>query len=281
MQPKKHGREKDYTLADLITVAASREVRDGEIVFAGMGMPILAIMLAKRSHAPNLKLIFEAGTFDSNPRTLPTSVGDPRCVTGSSRSSGMSEAFFLAQRGCVDLGFLTGVEIDEYGNVNTTVIGHYLEPELRLTGSGGNPDICSFARRTIYIVLQEPRRFVKQVSYITSPGWRVRKWPSGELVHRRELYGSAFRGGPSAVISTAGVFRFDETTGKMYLDTFHPDHSPEEIARLCLFDLDISRVRGETPPPTAEELFLMHEVLDTEELFLPRANSRAAGPGEK
>ncbi|MCE5333131.1 MAG: acyl CoA--acetate/3-ketoacid CoA transferase subunit beta [Desulfobacteraceae bacterium] len=281
MKPTKPGRDNDYTLADLMTVAASREVRDGEIVFAGMGMPILAIMLAKKLHAPNLKLIFEAGTFDSNPKALPTSVGDPRCVTASSRSSGMTEAFFLAQRGYVDLGFLTGVEIDKYGNVNTTVIGDYLDPEIRLSGSGGNPDICSFARRTVYIVLQEPRRFVEQVSYITSPGWRVKKWPSGEFVGRRELYGDAFRGGPSAVISTAGVFRFHEDTGIMYLDTYHPQHSPKEIAGLCLFDLDISRVRGETPPPTAEELFLMHEVLDTEELFLPRSNDRAAVPNNR
>ncbi|MHC1726886.1 MAG: CoA-transferase subunit beta [Syntrophobacteraceae bacterium] len=275
MQQKKQGKDRAYSLADLMTVAACREVEDGEIVFAGMGMPILAIMLAKKTHAPNLKLIFEAGAFDSNPSALPTSVGDPRCVTGSSRASGMCEAFFIAQRGCIDVGFLTGVEIDEYGNVNTTVIGDYLDPELRLTGSGGNPDICSFARRTVYIVLQEPRRFVKQVSYITSPGWRVKKWPSGEFVHRRELYGSSFRGGPSAVISTAGVFRFDGITGRMYLDTYHPEQTPESIAKLCLFDLDISRVKGETPHPTPQELFLIHEVLDREELFLPKKSIRA------
>jgi glutaconate CoA-transferase subunit B len=169
------------------------------------------------------------------------------------------------------MGFLTGTEIDEYGNVNTTVIGDYLDPELRLTGSGGNPDINSFAGRTVYIMMQEPRRFMKEVSYITSPGWRVKKWPSGKFVHRRELYGHAFRGGPSAVISTAGVFRFDEQTGRMYLDTFHPGQTPEAIAKLCLFDLDLSRVKGETPPPTPEDLYLIHDVLDSEELFLPKA----------
>lgn len=272
MQAKKHGKERGFTLADLMTVAASREIRDGEVVMAGMGMPILAIMLAKKTHAPNLKLMFEAGTFDSNPAALPTSVGDPRCIAGSSRSSGQCEAFFVAQRGCVDVGFLTGVEIDEYGNVNTTVIGSYLDPELRLTGSGGTPDICSFADRTIYVMLHEPRRFVEQVSYITSPGWRVKEWPSGEFIHRRELYGSSFRGGPSAVISTAGVFRFDDQTGRMYLETYHPEQTPEDIAKLCLFDLDIGRVKGETPPPTPEELFLIHEVLDKEEFFLPRSN---------
>lgn len=270
MESKKQVKEKGFTLADLMTVSASREIRDNEIVFAGTGMPILAIMLARKTHAPNLRLIFEAGTFDSHPIRLPTSVGDPRCQTGASRSSGLCEAFFIAQRGYVDLGFLTGAEIDEYGNVNTTVIGDYLAPELRLTGSGANPDINSFAKRTVYIMLHEPKRFVKELSYITSPGWRVKKWPSGEFVHRRELYGNAYRGGPSAVISTAGVFRFDEETGRIYLDTFHPGQTPEEIAKLCLFDLDISRARGVTPPPTSEELYLIHEVLDKDELFLPR-----------
>jgi len=271
MQARKQIRDKEFSLADLMTVAASREVVDNEVVFAGMGMPMLAVMLAQKSHAAHLKLIFEAGTFDSHPVSLPTSVGDPRCETGSSRSSGLCETFFLAQRGYVDIGFLTGTEIDEYGNVNTTVIGDYLDPEIRLTGSGGSPDINSFARRIVYIMLQEPRRFMKEVSYISSPGWRVKKWPSGEFVHRRELYGNAFRGGPSAVISTAGVFRFDEQTGKIFLDTFHPGQSPETIAKLCQFDLDLSRVSGETKPPTSEDLYLIHEVLDREEIFLPKA----------
>lgn len=273
MSSERKVKHRGFTLADLMTVAASREVRDGEIVFAGTGIPMLAIMLAKHTHAPRLRLIFESGTFDGNPVDLPTSVGDPRCETGSSRSSGLCEAFFLAQRGYVDLGFLTGAEMDEYGNVNTTVIGDYLNPELRLTGGGGNPDINSFAKRTVYIMVHEPRRFLPEISYITTPGWRVKKWPSGEYVHRKELYGGAFRGGPSAVISTAGVFRFDEGTGRIFLDTFHPGYTPAQVAGLCMFQLDISRVSGETPRPTPEELHLIHEVLDRDELFVPRGSA--------
>lgn len=270
MQPKRKPRDAGFTVADLMTAAASREIHDNEVVFAGTGVPLLAIMLAQKTHAPRLKLIFETGIFDSRPTALPTSVGDPRCETGSSRSSGLCEAFFMAQRGYIDLGFLSGTEIDEYGNLNTTVIGDYLHPEIRLTGGGGNPDINSFARRTVYVMLHEPRRFMKEVSYISSPGWRVKRWPSGEFVHRRELYGSAFRGGPSAVISTTGVFRFDGESGRIYLDTFHPGHTPESIAKLCQFELDISRVRGQTSPPTPEEIYLIHEVLDKEEIYLPK-----------
>ena len=260
----------EFTLADLMTVAASREVGDNEVVFAGTGMPMIAILLAQKTHAPNLKLIFEAGTFDGRPGVLPTSVGDPRCEGGASRASGLVEAFSIAQRGYVDLGFLGGAEVDEYGNVNCTCIGNYLNPDLRLTGSGGNPDINSFAKRTVFIMVHEPRRFTPNVSYITSPGWRVKNWPSGEFVHRRELYGSAYRGGPSAVISTAGVFRFDEETGRMYLDTYHPGKTAEEVKGLCQFDLDISRCTGETAPPNYEELRIIHEVLDPEEIFLPK-----------
>ena len=159
----------EYNLADLLCCAASREVQDNEIVFAGTGLPMVAIMLAQKTHAPNLKLIFEAGTLDGRPPELPTSVGDARCESGASRSSGLYDAFSIAQRGYVDLGYLGGAEVDQYGNVNTTCIGNYLDPELRLTGSGGNPDINSFARRTVFIMVHEKRRFVEQVSYITSP----------------------------------------------------------------------------------------------------------------
>jgi len=265
-----YAKAEEFGLADLLCCAASREVADNEIVFAGTGLPMVAIMLAQKTHAPNLKLIFEAGTLDGRPPEIPTSVGDARCEMGASRSSGLYDAFSIAQRGYVDLGYLGGAEVDVYGNVNTTCIGDYLNPELRLTGSGGNPDINSFARRTVFIMVHEKRRFVEHVSYITSPGWRVKKWPRGEFVHRRELYGAAYRGGPSAVISTAGVFRFDEESGRMYLDTCHPGKTPEAIRDMCQFDLDITRVKGETELPTREELRIIHEVLDPHEIFIPK-----------
>jgi glutaconate CoA-transferase, subunit B len=270
MMKKEYARATDYNLADLLCCAAAREVQDNEVVFAGTGLPMVAIMLAQKTHAPNLKLIFEAGTLDGRPPELPTSVGDARCEMGASRSSGLYDAFAIAQRGYVDLGFLGGAEVDQYGNVNTTVIGDYLNPELRLTGSGGNPDINSFARRTVFIMVHEKRRFTEEVSYITSPGWRVRKWPEGEWIPRKALYGAAYRGGPTSVISTMGVFRFDGETGRIYLDTCHPGTTPQRIRQECQFDLDITRVSGETAPPTYEELHLIHEVLDPEQIFIPK-----------
>lgn len=273
MNGKDYAKPGEFGLADLLCCAAAREVQDNEVVFAGTGLPMVAIMLAQKTHAPNLKLIFEAGTLDGRPPQLPTSVGDARCEVGASKASGLYDTLSIAQRGYVDLGFLGGAEIDQYGNVNTTVIGDYLDPELRLTGSGGNPDINSFASRTVFIMVHEKRRFTEQVSYITSPGWRVKKWPEGEMVPRQSHYGAAYRGGPSAVISTAGVFRFDEQTGLMYLDTFHPGQTPEGIREQCQFDLDISRAGGETPPPSYQELHLIHEELDPEEIFIPKVKS--------
>ncbi len=261
----------EYGLADLLCCAAAHEVQNNEIVFAGTGLPMVAIMLAQETHAPNLKLIFEAGTLDGRPLELPTSVGDARCEMGSSRASGLNDAFSIAQRGYVDLGFLGGAEVDQFGNVNTTCIGDYLDPDLRLTGSGGNPDINSFASRTVFIMVHEKRRFVENTTYITSPGWRVKKWPGGEFVHRKELYGSAYRGGPSAVISTMGVFRFaDEEDGHMYLDTYHPDVTPEQIQEQCQFKMDMSRIKGETQVPTREELHFIHDVLDPDGIFIPQ-----------
>ena len=259
----------EYKTNDILAVAAAREVRDGDIVFCGTGLPMLAIMLAQKSHAPNSVCIFEAGTIDGHLRDLPTSVGDARCAYRASLAAGLAEVFYSnLQRGHVDLGFLGGAEIDKYGNVNTTVIGDYASPSKRFPGSGGNPDIDSLARRTVFIMVQEKRRFKEHVDYITSPGWWIKKWPGGEFVPKQEVYGKYFRGGISAVITNMAVFRFDDD-GIMYLDTYHPGFTPEQVKDNCSFDLNISRVSGETKPPTYGELDLLYRVVDPEGIFLP------------
>jgi len=258
----------EYRPIDLLAVAASREVRDGDVIFAGTGLPMLAIMLAQNTHAPKATCIYEAGTIDGKPIDLPTSVGDARCGYQASIISGLIETFFgQLHCGYIDTAFLGGAEIDQYGNVNTTVIGDYNAPEKRLTGSGGNPDINGLARRTVFIMVQEKRRFKENVDYITSPGWRVRKWPGGEYVHKKEVYGKYFRGGPEAVITNMGVFRFDEN-GVMYLDTVHPGFTVEQVKDNVSFDLNISRVRGETELPTKREIELLYNVVDPEGIFL-------------
>jgi len=254
---------------DLLAVAAAREVSDGDIVFAGTGLPMLAIMLAQLTNAPNAVCIYEAGSVDGRPISLPTSVGDARCIYQASIASGLFDVFNQLQRGVVDLAFLGGAEVDKYGNVNTTGMGQYgIKPEKRLTGSGGNSDINSLAKKTVFIMVQEKRRFREKVDFITSPGWRIPKWPSGEMTAKKDVYNKAFRGGPAAVISNMGVFRFDEN-GEMYLDTVHPGYTPEQVRDNCSFDLNISRLSGETKPPTYQELDLLYNTIDTEGIFLP------------
>ncbi len=259
----------EYKAIDLLAVAAAREVNDGDIVFAGTGLPMLAIMLAQLTNAPNAVCIYEAGSIDGRPIDLPTSVGDARCAYQGSISAGLTESFYgQLTCGYVDLGFLGGAEIDKYGNVNTTVVGDYASPSKRFTGSGGNPDINSYARRTVFIMVQEKRRFKENVDYITSPGWRLKKWPSGEWATRKEVYGKYYQGGPEAVITNMGVFRFDEE-GIMYLDTVHPGYTAEQVKDNCSFDLNISRVTGETKPPTYGEIELLYTRVDPEGIFLP------------
>ncbi|MCL1790598.1 MAG: acyl CoA--acetate/3-ketoacid CoA transferase subunit beta [Peptococcaceae bacterium] len=259
----------EYKPNDLLAVAAAREVQDGEVVFAGTGLPMLAIMLAQQKNAPNAVCIYEAGSIDGKPIDLPTSVGDARCATNASVAAGLTEAFYgQLHSGSVDLAFLGGAEVDKYGNVNTTVVGDYANPSKRFTGSGGNPDINSLARRSVFIMPQEKRRFKENVDYITSPGWWVKKWPEGNLVPKKEVYGKYFYGGIEAIITNMGVFRFDEE-GIMYLDTYHPGFTAEQVKAECGFELNISRVSGETLPPTYEELDLLYKVVDPEGIFLP------------
>ncbi|WP_066635498.1 CoA-transferase subunit beta [Desulfolucanica intricata] len=259
----------EYKVIDLLAVAGAREISDGEVVFAGTGLPMLAVMLAQKTNSPNASVIYEAGSADGKPAHLPASVGDARCEYRASISSGLADVFGQLQRGSVDVAFLGGAEIDKYGNVNTTVIGDYLNPKTRFTGSGGNPDINALAKRTVFIMVQEKRRFREAVDYITSPGWRVKKFPGGEFITRQEAFGKSFRGGPSAVITNMAVFRFDQETGLMYLDTYHPGYSIEDVKNNVGFDIDVSRCSGETKPPTYHEIHLLYNVVDPEGLFLP------------
>lgn len=258
----------EFKPIDLLIAAAAREVHDEDVVFAGTGLPMLSIALAQHEQAPGSVCIYEAGSIDGRPVAIPTSVGDARCVFQASRASGLFEAFYgQLHSGNVDLGFLGGAEIDKYGNVNCTVVGDYNHPKKRFTGSGGNSDISSFAKRTVFIMVQEKRRFKEQVDYVTSPGWRVKNWPSGKWASKQEVYGSYFKGGVSAVITDMAVFRFDET-GEMYLDKVHPGFSIQDILDNVSFKLNVSRVSGQTLPPTKRQIDLLYNVIDPEGIFL-------------
>lgn len=254
---------KDYSTAELMVTRAAKEIGDGETVFVGTGLPMIASMLAKYTHAPDSIIIFEAGTIDSALLHLPASVGDSRCVYGASTCRGLFDIFAtVLQRGFIDVGFLGGAQVDRYGNLNSTAIGDYHHPRVRFPGSGGAGDIACLSRRTVVIMLHEKRRFPEQVDYLTSPGWV--DGPGG-----RENAG-LIRGGPVSVITNLGAMLFDEQTKEMYLASHHPDISIQQILENTEFELDTSRAT-ETEPPTVEEIDLLRNTIDPEGLFLRRS----------
>lgn len=254
---------KDYKLMELMAVAAAREIRDGEIVFAGTGLPMLGAMLAQHTNAPNCIIVFEAGAVDCKLAHLPMSVGDPRTMRLASTATGLFDVFStVLQRGFIDVGFLSGAQIDAYGNINATCIGNYHHPKVRFPGSGGSGDIACLSKRTIIIAVHEKRRFPERVDYITSPGWI--DGPQG-----RKRAGLPW-GGPSAVITTLGVLRFDERTKRAYLASYHPRVTPKQVQENTCFKLDVSRAK-ETEPPTAAEIKILREKVDPECIFLKKA----------
>ncbi|HYA49085.1 MAG TPA: CoA-transferase, partial [Burkholderiales bacterium] len=234
---------------------------DGEVVFAGTGLPMLGVMLAQRTHAPGCVIIFEAGTVASQLAHLPMSVGDPRVMRGAATASGLMDVFsYILQAGRVDVGFLSGAQVDRFGNINSTSIGaDPRHPSVRFSGSGGACDIACLARRTIIIAKHEKRRFPGHVDYVTSPGWLAGGTSRADA--------GLVRGGPSTVVTTMGVMRFRPGSASVYLASFHPGLGPEAVARETGFALDVSEAQ-ETPPPTSEELRILREDVDPEGIFL-------------
>jgi glutaconate CoA-transferase subunit B len=257
---------KDFTQEEMMVVAAAREIKDGEVVLVGVGLPLIAAVLAKRTHAPNAILVTEIGVVDARPKRLPFAVTDPCLIPGAAMACSMFDVMgFILQGGYVDVGFLGAAQIDKYGNINTTVIGDYFRPRAYLTGSGGANDIASLAKRTVIVMRQGKQRFVERVDYITSPGYL-----SG-YSSRKEA--GLRGGGPSTVITDMGVFRFDDVTKEMYLDTYHPGVSIEEIKQNTGFDVKVSPLVRETEPPTVEEIELLRKEIDPRGIYIKRRTS--------
>jgi glutaconate CoA-transferase subunit B len=267
-EPAKKG---EFILPELMAIAVAHEVRNDDIVFAGTGLPMVGIMTANFTHAPNALLIYESGISDGKTMHVPMSVCDQRAANMSSTLGGLVDTFgFYLQQGFVTLGFLGGAAIDKYGGVNVTSIGDYFAPQHRFTGSGGNSDIGTMARRTAFIILQEKRRFLERNEYTTTPGWWCWDFKKNEWKPKREIWKNTpfADSGPVAVVTNMAVYRFDEQ-GIMYLETYHPGVAVQQVKENCDFDLNVSRVKGETPPPTYRELFILREFVDPELIFLP------------
>ena len=269
----------EFILPELMAIAVAHEVRDDDIVFAGTGLPMVGIMTANFLNAPHALLIYESGICDGKTMHVPMSVCDQRAANMSSSLGGLVDTFgYYLQQGFVSLGFLGGAAIDKYGGVNVTSVGDYYHPTHRFTGSGGNSDIGTMARRTAFIILQEKRRFLERNEYTTTPGWWCWDFKTKEWKPKREVWkGTPFADcGPVAVVTNMGVYRFDDN-GVIYLETAHPGVTVEQIKENCGFDLNVSRLKGDTPRPTYRELFVLREFVDPELIFLPQKVDYPAG----
>ncbi len=248
-----------FTPRELMIVAAARELRDGEIVFVGMRLPLLGFLLAKHTHAPRALGLYENGLIRETPAVeLLYTMSDLPNIAGATACGEMLMVMGLLAQGRVDVGFIGGAEIDRFGNVNTTLVRHDGDKVLRLPGSGGAGDIASLARRFIVLMPHERRRFPARVSYITSPG-------HGEGKGWRQRVGLP-SGGPAAVITDKAILRPDPETQELRLVSLHPGVSLEEVRVSTGWELQIADPVEQTPPPTLQELRILR-TLDPERVW--------------
>jgi glutaconate CoA-transferase, subunit B len=245
----------------MMTTVAARELRDGEVVFVGIGLPNLACNLARATHAPSLVLIYESGAVGAVPERLPVSIGDPALVTGALMVCGMADIFqcFL-QNGRIEVGFLGGAQVDRFGNINTTVVGSYAKPTVRLPGSGGAAEIAIHAQRTLIISRASKRALPAEVDFVTSPGQRMRG-------RTREALGMP-GAGPVKLITDVGILEASPEDGEMELSALYPGVTPDDVRAVVGWPLRVRDRLGAVEAPSARELELLREVLDPQKRYL-------------
>jgi glutaconate CoA-transferase, subunit B len=247
----------EWTAEEMMTVAAARALRDGQVCFVGIGLPSTAANLARRLHAPGLVLVYESGTLGAKPEFLPLSIGDGILAETADTVVGVVETFnYWLQSGRIDVGFLAAAQLDRFANINTTVIGRsYSAPRVRLPGAGGAPEIAASCREVLIVMRQSPRTFVERLDFVTSVGF-------GEGGDHRERLG--FRGsGPQAVITDVGVLEPDPETRELVLAQLHPGATAEQARAATGWQLRIAADVGVTEPPSVEELGVLRNLVQT------------------
>jgi glutaconate CoA-transferase subunit B len=251
----------DYSSAELMIINAARLLRDGDVVFVGVGQPNLACNLAKRTHAPDLVMIYEAGVIGAEPARLPLSIGDPTLVSAALSVVSMYDVFSLyLERGNIDVGFMGGAQIDRFGNINATVIGSdYAHPKTRLPGSGGAQEIAAWANRCYLMTPHQKRRFPERVDFITSAGF---------LTGRPARQATGVRGaGMMAVVTDIGIMEPDES-GELILTAVHPTRSAEDARANTGWDLKVAKDLKVTAGVGEQELKILREDLDPAGIYL-------------
>jgi glutaconate CoA-transferase subunit B len=251
--------EADYTLFELMAVAGAREIKDSEIVAVGLGLPVIASFLAKRTHAPNASILFELGVVDPEPIDTGVGLADPRIWYRAKILSNFVDMLgTVLHKGLVDIGFLGGLEVDAYGNLNTTLIGDPQGKYRHFTGSGGANDIASSANRTVIIIRHEARKLKEAVSFVTSPGY---------LRGGDERTKAGLRGGPARVITDKAIFGFDPESKYMKLESIHPGCTLEDVLDTMGFSPIMPEQVLTTTPPTPEQVRLIREEIDPDGMY--------------
>ena len=249
----------NYTASELLSVMSARLLEDGQCVFAGVGVPLLAATLAQRLHAPELTILFEGGVVGPFvvPGELPPSTNEQRCTRRANMVLSITDVLLLLQRGYVDVGFMGGAQIDRYGNLNSSFIGDADNPKIRLPGTGGGNDISSLTQM-IVTMKHEKRRFVEKVDFITSPGFL-----SGGSSRKDS---GLVTGGMYRVVTDLAILGFDEESKAMKVEALHPGVTAEEVQDNTGFDIIVDPKAKITEPPQEQEIQVLHE-LDPERLY--------------
>jgi glutaconate CoA-transferase subunit B len=245
----------DYNATELMICLAARLLEDGSTVAVGTGAPVAAAVLAQKTRAPNLLIAFEAGGLAPLIPSMPTSVGDSRSFYRALMATSMSDIMETCQRGMMDYTFLGGAQIDPYGNLNSTVIGAYSKPKVRLPGSGGANDLASFCWRIMVMMPHERRRYVDKLDFITTAGYL-----SGPGA--REAAGLPGGSGPHRVISDMDVMSFNNESKRMQVESFHPGASFARVQENTGFEILPAPDMKQTEPPEKEELRILREEID-------------------
>jgi glutaconate CoA-transferase subunit B len=252
--------ENDFTLSELMATAGAREIQDREVVAVGLGLPVVASFLAKLTHAPQMTMLFELGVIDPQPVHSGVGLADPRVwYRANVLSSFVDILGTILHKGLVDVGFLGGLEADQYGNLNTTLVGDPQGSFRHMVGSGGANDIASCAHRTIIIMRHEARKLKKAISFVTSPGYVA----GGDSREKAGL-----QGGPSRVITDKAIFGFHPETKQMMLQSIHPGNTLEDVIGTMGFTPVVPQDVPFTEPPNPEQLRLIREVIDPHRMYM-------------
>jgi glutaconate CoA-transferase subunit B len=267
--------ERAYSPEEMMVVAASRLLEPDDVVFIGIGLPSKAANLARRTHAPGISMIYESGTLDTKPTVLPLSIGDPELSRSALAVVSVPEMFtYWLQGGRITTGFLGAAQIDRFANLNSTVIGDYHKPKVRLPGAGGAPEIAGFCRRTLVLLRQSRKTFVGTLDFVTTVGM----FRGG--TSRRDL-GLPGRG-PEAVITDLGILEPDPSSGELVLTYLHPGVTAAAAVEATGWPLRVADTLGATEEPTGRELEILRALRPSEESniseMIPASGGAGSGP---